>query len=61
MSDPIQSAPTAVIQQEALRWLVCPVCRQCLAQESSIVRCSGCRRGYPVVDGIPVLLADRAI
>jgi uncharacterized protein YbaR (Trm112 family) len=60
MPDPIQPSPDAVIQQEELRWLVCPVCRKSLVLESGIVRCKGCLRRYPIVGGIPVLLADRA-
>jgi uncharacterized protein YbaR (Trm112 family) len=43
-----------------LRWLVCPVCHKALLPEDDAIRCSGCARGYPVVDGIPVLLEDRA-
>jgi len=46
---------------EDLRWVVCPVCHQKLQLEASAVRCQGCDRHYPIVDGIPVLLADRAI
>jgi len=26
----------------------------------SVIRCSGCGRRYPIVDGIPILLAPRA-
>jgi uncharacterized protein YbaR (Trm112 family) len=37
-----------------------PVCRQSLALDADALRCTGCGRRYPVVDGIPVLLADRA-
>jgi uncharacterized protein len=46
---------------EGLRWAVCPVCHQPLQLEAAAVRCQGCGRGYPIVDGIPVLLVDRAI
>jgi hypothetical protein len=46
-------------QAEDLRWLVCPACQGALALEAESVRCAGCGRHYPVVDGIPVLLADR--
>jgi uncharacterized protein YbaR (Trm112 family) len=48
------------LQPEDLRWLACPVCRQPLALDADALRCTGCGRRYPVVDGIPVLLADRA-
>jgi uncharacterized protein YbaR (Trm112 family) len=46
---------------EDLRWIVCPVCHQSLRLEAADVRCQGCGRVYPIVDGIPVLLTDRII
>lgn len=49
------------LSAEDLRWIVCPVCHQPLELESESVRCAGCGRRYPVVDGIPVLLADRTL
>src|SRR5579862_8105208 len=45
---------------EDLRWVVCPVCRQPLRLEAEVIVCQGCSRRYPSVDGIPVLLANRA-
>jgi len=45
---------------ERLQWIVCPVCRQSLQFEGAWIRCQGCGKRYPIVDGIPVLLADRA-
>jgi len=60
MLKPIQSALARVLQQEDLGWLVCPACRQSLVLDADLVRCNGCRRGFPIIDGIPVLLADRA-
>jgi uncharacterized protein YbaR (Trm112 family) len=50
-------SPTA----EDLRWIVCPACHQRLQLEAGTIQCQGCGRRYPIVDGIPVLLADRAI
>jgi uncharacterized protein YbaR (Trm112 family) len=44
-----------------LRWLVCPVCHQQMQLEAESIRCVGCGRRYPIVDGIPVLLEDRAV
>jgi uncharacterized protein YbaR (Trm112 family) len=44
-----------------LRWLVCPSCYQSLELEAGAVSCVGCARRYPIVDGIPVLLLDRAL
>ena len=48
------------LKPEDLRWLACPVCLGSLALETNSVRCTGCTRSYPVIDGIPVLLASRA-
>ena len=47
--------------REGLRWLVCPVCRAGLRVVENTIRCQGCGQGYPVVDGIAVLLAGRAV
>jgi uncharacterized protein YbaR (Trm112 family) len=52
------SAQTLTAQD--LRWVVCPVCRHTLQLEALAVRCLGCGRRYSIVDGIPVLIADRA-
>jgi uncharacterized protein YbaR (Trm112 family) len=50
--------------------LACPVCHQALVLDipeleldipQSIVRCLGCDRRYPVVDDIPVLIAERSL
>ncbi len=40
--------------------LACPVCMGALRLDGSRLTCLGCGRVYPVVDGIPVLIADRA-
>lgn len=42
--------------------LACPVCFGALAlmPSSGEIVCAGCRRTYPLIDGIPVLIADRA-
>jgi uncharacterized protein YbaR (Trm112 family) len=42
--------------------LACPACKQPLVigQQGSNLRCTGCRRIYPVQDDIPILLVERA-
>jgi uncharacterized protein YbaR (Trm112 family) len=60
---------------EVLETIVCPVCHGHLALHAvgtsvairgtaptqSSIRCLACRRSYPIEDGIPVLLTERAI
>jgi uncharacterized protein YbaR (Trm112 family) len=40
--------------------VVCPVCYARLHFEVARVVCSGCARIYPIEDGIPVLIPQRA-
>jgi uncharacterized protein YbaR (Trm112 family) len=40
--------------------LACPACLGDLRLVEDRLVCAGCGRGYPVVDGIPVLIAERA-
>ncbi|HUX43985.1 MAG TPA: Trm112 family protein [Terracidiphilus sp.] len=40
--------------------LACPACLGALRAEPNAVTCVGCGRVYPVVDGIPVLIVERA-
>ena len=49
------------LTEEDLRLLVCPVCHQSLQLQADVIQCQGCGRRYPIVDGIPVLLAGRAV
>lgn len=59
---------------EVLETIVCPVCHGHLALDATgkpvvigttpiqgTIRCLECRRSYPIDDGIPVLLTERAI
>ena len=41
--------------------LVCPVCHAPLALRPETVACTACHRRYPIVDGLPVLIASRAL
>ena len=41
--------------------LVCPVCHGSLTLAGEVVICTSCHRRYPIVDGLPVLIASRAI
>lgn len=52
------------IPSEIRAMLVCPVCRQPLVDvrrdEGSWLACSTCAVAYPIEEGIPVLLRERA-
>jgi uncharacterized protein YbaR (Trm112 family) len=58
---PRPALPLHTLAQQDLRTLVCPVCHGALQLEAQAILCTGCGHRYPVVDGIPVLLAERAI
>lgn len=49
------------LSDDSIEMLVCPVCRAELARAEEGLMCVACGRRYPIVDGIPVLLADRAV
>ncbi len=38
--------------------LACPACLFDLQLEKTALTCSGCGRVYPILDGIPVLIAE---
>ena len=58
-ANPIRPIPfqfdTTVLDQ-----LACPVCRGDLRLDGERLACRACGRAYPIVDGIPVLIAERA-
>jgi uncharacterized protein len=51
------------IPQELLDILVCPACKQPvkLTPDQNGLRCESCSLVYPIVDDIPVMLADKAV
>ena len=53
---------SSMLPQDLLAILVCPACKQPLAynQQAETLKCPACRRVYPIVDDIPVLLVDEA-
>jgi hypothetical protein len=40
--------------------VVCPACLGELSAATGTLVCAACERRYPVVDGIPVLIVERA-
>jgi LSD1 subclass zinc finger protein len=51
-----------MISQDLLDMLVCPVCRKPVAlnPNGQSLKCSECRRVYPIQDDIPIMLIDAA-
>lgn len=49
-----------MIDPELLDLLVCPVDHGDVGLDADRVVCAECGRAYPIVDGIPVMLAERA-
>ena len=50
------------INPELLEILVCPACKNKveLKPDESGLKCVSCKRVYPIVDDIPVMLVDEA-
>jgi uncharacterized protein YbaR (Trm112 family) len=51
------------ISKELLEILACPLCKKEVepTPDGKGLRCIQCRRIYPVIDDIPVMLVDEAI
>lgn len=59
----MQSDGTTKSADSLKQWvndLSCPVCFGALRFSESFVACTTCARTYPIVDGIPVLIPQRA-
>ncbi len=50
----------AIFDPSVLAQLACPACYGELRLENVHLVCEGCRRSYPIIDGIPVLIVERA-
>lgn len=52
-----------MIPKDLLDILVCPECKKplLLKETGDSLKCTECRRVYPVKDDIPILLVDEAI
>ncbi len=53
-------APPASFDPTVLSMLACPACHGHLRTDNAHLVCADCRRAYPIVDDIPVLIVDRA-
>jgi uncharacterized protein YbaR (Trm112 family) len=57
---PADPASNLAFDASILSQLACPICLVELRHEENCLHCVGCGRAYPIIDGIPVLIADRA-
>ena len=49
-----------VVNPDLLNILICPACGSALREKENTLECAACKNRYPIEDGIPVLLVDRA-
>ena len=63
--DALYGLMITMMLKKMLDVLVCPIpdCRKplTLAPDEKSLQCTGCQRVYPITDGIPILLAEKAI
>lgn len=50
----------AVFDQAVLDLIACPACNSSVQVRSDRIVCCACGRAYPIIDGIPVLIVERA-
>lgn len=58
---PADSSQNFPLDASVLDQLACPACRGALQLDGARLVCVACGRGYPIVDGIPALIAERGI
>jgi uncharacterized protein YbaR (Trm112 family) len=56
---PADSSRSFAFDQSVVSQLACPACLGALRMEEGKLLCTECGRAYPIVDGIPVLIAGR--
>jgi len=49
-----------MIDKELLDILVCPLCKTAVVLQGEALKCSQCRRVYPIKDDIPIMLVQEA-
>ena len=49
-----------MIDKDLLEILACPACKGDVEQQEEEIVCFQCGRKYPIKDGIPILLVDKA-
>jgi len=57
---PDKSANSRAFESTIPSELACPACFGDLRLHDTHLVCTACRRAYPITDGIPVLIVERA-
>lgn len=57
---PAKPANALPFDASSIAQLACPACYGSLRLEDACLICSACHRRYPIVDGIPALIVERA-
>jgi uncharacterized protein YbaR (Trm112 family) len=57
---PADSTALPALDPSVATQLACPACLGALRLETGKLVCAQCSRAYPIVDGIPVLIAERS-
>ena len=57
---PAKPAPVPEFDASIVSQLACTACYGDLQLDQQRLLCTACSRAYPIVDGIPVLIVDRA-
>jgi hypothetical protein len=58
---PAKPSKPVSFDQSVVGDLACSACHSSLTLGEEKLICLGCGRAYPIVEGIPILIADRAI
>jgi uncharacterized protein YbaR (Trm112 family) len=58
---PADSSHSFAFDPSVVNQLACPACLGALRMEEGKLLCAECGRAYPIVDGIPVLIAGPAM
>jgi hypothetical protein len=56
---PADFSASCSLDSSVVNQLACPACLGELRLDESHLLCTACGRAYPIVDGIPVLIAGR--
>ncbi len=50
-----------MINEELLKILACPICKESVRLEKEMLVCAKCGRRYPIKDDIPIMLVEEAL